>query len=219
MIDSSTEVSSNPNKDSSAPLGVILAGGPGSRIGGGKPWRKIGERRLIDLAMERLGQVCPRLVVVTGDVSAMADLDCEVIADRWPGQGPLAALVTVFLDTGCEDVLLMAVDMPLVSPSLIKLVASAAGKYQAAAPMGPRGPEPLLAYYHRSCLPAAQRLLDQGERRTRMLLDHVKGHVFPAEQVAQADPLGHSFFNVNFPEDLEKAKELATDSGFFNTLA
>ena len=75
---------------------VVLAGGPGSRLGGGKPWRTLAGRRLVDLALEQARALCPQVVLAAADCADFADLSCTVVADRWPGQGPLAALVTVF---------------------------------------------------------------------------------------------------------------------------
>lgn len=202
---------------SSQIAGVILAGGPGSRIGGNKPWRHLGSHRLIDLAIDTISQVCQEVVVSTADVAAMADLPLRIIADRWPGQGPLAAMATVFMDTDYPAIIIMAVDLPLVRPGLLRLLATAHGRHRAAAPMGPKWPEPLLCYYHRDCLPTILRMLERGERRPRMLLEAVGGHIFSQEEVRKVDPEMVSFLNVNFPEDLERAASIARESGLFDT--
>jgi molybdopterin-guanine dinucleotide biosynthesis protein A len=195
-------------EQSNLPLGVILAGGPGRRLGGGKPWRTIGGKRLIDIALCTLQSVCPDCVIVTGDAAAMADQPCPVISDRWPGQGPLAAIATALLDTEAESILVMPVDMPLVDPVLLRLIIERSKGRSAVAPMGPRGPQPLLAFYHRSCLPHALRLLEQGERRPRIFLKLVKAELISWQEVQTLDPEGAVFLNVNFPEDLEQAREM-----------
>jgi molybdopterin-guanine dinucleotide biosynthesis protein A len=197
--------------------GAVLAGGPGSRLGGGKPFKEIAGRRLIDLALKSLGRVCPQLMIVTNDVAAYAEHPCLVLADRWPGRGPLAALATAFLDSPAQGVLLMAVDMPLVRPELLAALALAHGREKALAPLGPRWPEPLLAYYSRDCLPAIMRLLEQGDRRPRMLLKAVGAELMPREEVLAHDPEGLSFMNVNFPEDLEQAEREGRLRGLFDT--
>ncbi|KIX15215.1 molybdenum cofactor guanylyltransferase [Dethiosulfatarculus sandiegensis] len=190
------------------PLGVILAGGPGRRLGGGKPWRTIGGKRLIDIALCTLQSVCPDCVIVTGDAAAMADQPCRIIADRWPGQGPLAAIATALMDTEAQEILVMPVDMPLVDPSLLRLIIERSPGQSAVAPMGPRGPQPLLALYRRSCLPHALRLLEQGERRPRIFLKLLKAGLISWQEVQDLDPKGTGFLNINFPEDLEQARQL-----------
>lgn len=198
--------------------GLVLAGGPGSRLGGGKPWRTVAGRRLLDLAGQALEQACPRVAVVALNVAAFGGLPWDVLADRWPGQGPLAALTGALLDTGAGGVLVLAVDTPLVRPALLARLAQAHGQERALAPRGPKGwPEPLLAYYSRACLPAALRLVEQGERRPRMLLKAVGASYLEAAQVAELDPEGLSFLNVNYPEDLERARQAAAQCGLFDT--
>ncbi|MBI5523836.1 MAG: NTP transferase domain-containing protein [Desulfarculus sp.] len=207
-----------PATDPGPLRGVVLAGGPGSRLGGGKPWRTVAGRRLIDLAGTALERAGLPVLVVTVDVAACAGLPWEIIADRWPGQGPLAALVTAFLDSDAGGVVLLAVDLPLVRPALLARLAAAHGLCQALAIQGPRGwPEPLLAYYSRGCLPAAQRLLDSGEGRPRMLLGAVRTSFLAPAEVARLDPEGLSFLNVNYPEDLERANQAALAGGLFDT--
>lgn len=200
-----------------APWGVVLAGGPGSRMGGGKPLKEIAGSRLIDRALDTLGVVCPRTMVVTVDVAGLADLQVPVIRDRWPGQGPLNAIATAFLDSEAESLMVMAVDLPLVDPKLLKLIITGPEEDKARAPMGEKGPQPLLAYYHRKCLPAAMRLLEEGELRTRMLLKAVGASYISREEVLKVDPDELSFLNVNYPEDLDKAYQLGRMRGLFDT--
>lgn len=197
--------------------GVVLAGGPGSRIGGDKPWRTVGGRRLIDLALEKASRICPQCLVVTGQVDQFLDLPYRVITDRWPGQGPLAAMATAFLDSQAESILLLPVDAPLLQLALLELVLKLRPGHKAVAAQGPGGIEPLLAWYSRDCLPTALRLMESGERRPRLLLDTIGARILTREEVAQADPEDLSFLNVNFPQDLEKAERIARESGNFDT--
>jgi molybdopterin-guanine dinucleotide biosynthesis protein A len=195
----------------------VLAGGPGSRMGGHKPLKEIAGRPLIDRALETLGQVCRWNLVVAVEVAELAWLPVPVIRDRWPGQGPLNAIATAFLDSEAPALIVMAVDLPLVEPKLLKLIASGHKDDKARAPMGEKGPQPLLAYYHRKCLPAAMRLLREGERKTRLLLEAVGARYIPLEEVLKVDPDQLSFFNVNYPEDLDKAYQLGRMRGLFDT--
>ncbi len=203
--------------ESEEPWGLLLAGGPGSRLGGGKPFRKLAGRRLIDLALAALGQVCPRIIISTNDVLACADLPHAILADRWPGRGPLAALATAFLDSPAPGFVVMAVDLPLVRVELLRALARGHGRCKALAPMGSRWPEPLLAYYSRSCLPAVMRLLQRGEGRVRALLGATGATIMPRAEVQALDPEGLSFLNVNYPEDLERASLEAGLRGLFDT--
>ncbi|MCB2193574.1 MAG: molybdenum cofactor guanylyltransferase [Deltaproteobacteria bacterium] len=197
--------------------GVVLAGGPGTRLGGGKPWRTLAGRRLIDLALERAGELCPQVMVAAADCADFADLPCPIVADRWPGQGPLAALVTVFLDTPATSVLLLPVDAPLMRPALLRRILELRQGQKAVCCQGPGGLEPLMAWYSRECLAWAQKMIEKGEWRLRLLLNQVNALLIDRQQVQALDPYDLSFLNVNFPQDLERAERIAAERGLFDT--
>lgn len=200
------------------PWGLVLAGGPGTRMGGAKPQRRLAGQSLAERALASLQAVCPRVVVAAQDLAPLAALPATLLRDRWPGQGPLNALITAFLDSPAPSLVVLAVDLPLVRPGLLRLLASGPEEDLARAPVGPRGwPEPLLAYYHRDALPAAQRLFQKGERRTRKLVEAVGARLMGRDECARADPEGVSFLNVNYPQDLEKARQLGRSCGLFDT--
>jgi molybdopterin-guanine dinucleotide biosynthesis protein A len=99
----------------------------------------------------------------------------------------------------------------------LELVAFGPEEDKARVLMGLRGPQPLMAYYHRKCLPAAMRLFEEGELRTRKLLQLVGARYIPMERVHELDPEELSFINVNYPEDLNKAYQLGRKRGLFDT--
>ncbi|MCF8034319.1 MAG: NTP transferase domain-containing protein [Desulfarculaceae bacterium] len=197
--------------------GAVLAGGPGRRLGGGKPWRRVAGRRLIDIALDRAQELCPQTLVVAADAAEFAELECAVLADRWPGQGPLAALATIFLDTPATSVLLLPVDAPMMRPALLKRVLELSQGQKAVAPQGPGGVEALMSWYGRDCLEPARLMLRQGERRLRLLLNRVGARIMTRQEVAAVDPDDLSFVNVNFPEDLERAEREILQRGLFDT--
>ncbi len=79
-----------------APLGVILAGGRATRMGGGdKGLRMVGERRLIDYVIDRLALQCGQLAInANGDPSRLAEFGLPILPDSLPDHpGPLAGVL------------------------------------------------------------------------------------------------------------------------------
>ena len=191
------------------PLGVVLAGGSGTRMGGDKPLKRLNGHSLVEIALERLAMVCPRQAVVAWDLDAFIHLPAELLRDRWPGEGPLGAIASALLESGAESILTLPVDLPFVSSGLLRqLAASPQMGLRAAAPMSPKGLEPLVAYFHRSCLVHALRLLQKGERRPRRLLRLVHARRYTWTEVQTWDRDGAGFMNLNTPQDLSLARAL-----------
>ena len=75
--------------------GAVLTGGAGRRMGGGKPFVEYRGRRsgvASPTALRDAG--CAPVVAVGGPRDDLAALGLDVIDDRWPGEGPLGAVVT-----------------------------------------------------------------------------------------------------------------------------
>ena len=78
------------------PLGVILAGGLATRMGGGdKGLLRLGDRSILDHVIDRLEpQVTGLALNANGDAARFADLGLPVIADSIDGfAGPLSGVL------------------------------------------------------------------------------------------------------------------------------
>src|SRR5680860_597151 len=76
-------------------VGVVLAGGQSSRMGGGdKCLQPLGGTPMLAHVVARLGPQVSRMVIsANGDLSRFATLDLPVVADSVAGyQGPLAGI-------------------------------------------------------------------------------------------------------------------------------
>lgn len=135
--------------------------------------------------------------------------DVGVVADEIAHQGPLGGLVTALKESRDDWVLAVAADMPWLQPDLIRALWDARGDAQVVVPLTDKGPEPLLALYHRDCLPVARRVLASGRRRLVAMFGELRVVEVPVEALRGADPGLVSLFNVNTPEDLIEARESA----------
>ena len=70
-------------------------------------------------------------------------------------------------------------------------------------------PEPTHALYSKACLPFIEPRLISGDLKISGFYDQVRVRYLSEEDVAALDPEFLSFFNVNTPEDLDRALSLA----------
>jgi molybdopterin-guanine dinucleotide biosynthesis protein A len=182
------------------PVGVVLAGGSGRRIGGGKAVVALDHRPLIAYPLQAVWRAL-------GNVLIVAKLDTEL--PNVPGvtvwieptepRHPLTGIVHALSLAEGRPVLVCAGDMPLVTPALIDRIAT----------MDPRGApavvasvadglQPLLACYHPAALP---RLAGAARDPAVRLRDAVAALDPLAVEVEDPDLL----FNVNTPDDLLQA--------------
>ena len=198
----------------SAPLGVILAGGRATRMGGGdKGLRMVGGRRLIDHVIDRLAPQCGGLAInANGDPSRLATFGLPVLPDSMADHpGPLAG-VLAGLDwaagQGATAIVTAAADTPFFPTDLVaRLVAGAgpSGLCLAASPdeTGRVQRHPTFGLWPVALRDDLRAALTGGLRKIVIWTDaHGAGQaVFDS---APFDP----FFNVNTPEDIVTADAL-----------
>jgi molybdopterin-guanine dinucleotide biosynthesis protein A len=136
-------------------------------------------------------------VTLVGSPERYADLGLAVIADLFPGAGPLGGILTALRHSGADWNLLVACDMPEVSAASLTglLLAAERCDGDALVPAGPSGLlEPLCAVYHRRAHAALQAAFDRGTRKVTAALEGLRTAVFPVADLA-------AYQNVNTPEE------------------
>lgn len=121
-----------------SPTGVILAGGPSTRLGRDKTRLEIemGERTmtLVDWAIERTSAVCGEVLVAarrpasepamtTASSASTTTAAVASIADG-PGRGPAAGILGAALARPGRSLLVLACDLPLVPVALLRRIAA-----------------------------------------------------------------------------------------------
>ena len=198
------------------PLGVILAGGQATRMGGGdKGLLALGGQSLLTRVIERLApQVAGLALNANGDPARFERFGLPVLADSIDGfAGPLAG-VLAGLDwaaaQGAESIVTAAADTPFFPADLVpQLQLAGEGMTHplvlAATPDPARGTvrHPTFGLWPVALRDDLREALDGGLRKVVLWTQAHEGReaVFP---VSGFDP----FFNVNTPEDLARAEGL-----------
>lgn len=201
------------------PTLVVNAGGASSRMGQSKALLPVPPAGipLIAHVIARLRPITqPGILVVANDLEMTAalsgDATVRVVTDAWEGVGPLAGIATTLTKIS-GWALVVACDLPLVSPqlcahliSLADEIDSATGApWDAVVPYTNGHAEPLHALYHRRCLPAILARIRAQEYSVHGFLDDVRTRRVEETELRAIDPNLHSFRNVNTPEEWQAA--------------
>ena len=199
----------------SAITAVILAGGQSRRLGRDKAVEPFaGEpliRRVIRRASEPVSAKSVVIVVADADRAAALPLDDDhlIAVDVFPDCGSLGGIYTGLKASPTEWSLVTACDMPFLSAPLLAHMAGLRGGVDAVVPVVDGRPEPTHALYAARCLPAIEAKLRAGQLKISGFFDDVAVRYVPEDEIREFDPELLSFFNINRPEDLARAMELA----------
>jgi len=201
-------------------VGVLLAGGRSSRMGGGdKCLRMLGGKTILARIIERLKpQVSDIVINANGDASRFAVFGAPVVADSIVGYaGPLAG-VHAGLEwvkanrPGVGHVVTMATDTPFFPSNVVRQLLQASDDSSALRiARSEAGTHYVIGLWPITFAAALEASIKQGERKVgAWTKEHGAIEVFfPPVVVAgqSVDP----FFNINAPEDLAAAEALLSE--------
>ena len=189
--------------------GFVLAGGTSRRMGRDKaqiPW---GDGTLLTHAIAQIQNVVSGVLVV-GTV-AVEKLLVPLLADRFPGVGPLAGIHAALANSSTEWNLIVAVDLPLLTPALLTWISDFRdGATQLAIiPRVKSRLQPLCAVYHRDLLPEIDAALSIQRTSIHRLLERLSTRIIEEDELIANGFSSEMFLNVNTPEDLDRAEAIA----------
>jgi len=191
------------------PLGLILAGGRATRMGGGdKGLLPLGYDTILGHVIARLApQVAALALSANGQPARLAHFALPVLPDSLPGHlGPLAGILAG-LDwaeaQGADHIVSAAADTPFLPCDLVPqliLAAESNGSALAIAATAD-GPQPTFGLWPVALRQDLRAALEAGQRKVSGWAD-AQG----AARAHFADPA--AFFNVNTPDDLARARAM-----------
>jgi molybdopterin-guanine dinucleotide biosynthesis protein A len=216
---------------------IVLAGGEGKRLGRGKIWETIGQRSLIERVIDCLAPLSDEILIVAASKSEKETLasklmgglsdvgqptplplnllrKIKVITDIYPGKGALGGLYTGLVASSSFHSLVVAADMPFLSPSLLDYLIRLSSDFDVVIPQVQGMLEPLHAVYSKDCLPWIEKQIAENNLKVSGFLDKVKVRYIGETEIDRFDAEHLSFFNVNTLADLEKAKQIAFKVSF-----
>ncbi|MDQ1612747.1 MAG: molybdenum cofactor guanylyltransferase [Pyrinomonadaceae bacterium] len=188
--------------------GFILAGGASSRMGTDKARLTLGGRTFAARVADALGAFTTKVSVVSARRDA-AGLNLPLVEDVYRDCGALGGLHAALSACRAPWAVVVSCDLPFVTGELFaRLGELRTGEADAVVPRQTDGrAQPFCALYSPArCLALAARLLGEGERRPRVLLQQARTRWVVPEELADLRDAELFFLNVNTPEDYERAR-------------
>jgi len=185
---------------------AILAGGEGSRIGGGKPLLELGGRTLMELAFNRATGWSEHAVIAVRSADQIGSLEAPCITDVEGIEGPLAGLASSLQwarRQGAAALLSLACDMPFLPDDLPSRLVHAIGGRNAAVASSGGHLHPVCTLWRSEALDDLADYCASGRKSLKGFAEHV-GYTSVEWPVRPYDP----FFNINRPKDLAFARTM-----------
>ncbi|HEX7071775.1 MAG TPA: molybdenum cofactor guanylyltransferase [Rhodothermales bacterium] len=159
--------------------GLILAGGRASRFGGDKVLHPVDGVPMLVRVHDVLAPLVRRVWISVARERNDLPVDAPQVVDLYADAGPLAGLHAGLLATDAPAVLVLAVDLPSITPEVMRRIRDAeAGPDVPVVARGTDGRlQPLCGRYPRTVLPVIAARLEAGRRSVHGLLEVAPGPV------------------------------------------
>ncbi len=190
--------------------GVILAGGLSTRYGGrNKALLRVGGERILDRLFEVFDGLFAEILLVTNRPEEFLEWDAFIVTDLFSARSSLTGIHTGLFYAGQPHAFFAACDTPFLQRGVIEAVLERVEPaVDLVIPRSAAGLEPLCAAYSKRCLRAVEDHLRRGLFKIQWALAGKKIREVPEAVLRERDPDLRSFFNINRPEDLDRAERL-----------
>ncbi|WP_337845932.1 molybdenum cofactor guanylyltransferase [Thermus sp.] len=181
--------------------GAVLAGGLSKRFGEDKALYPYRGKPLLLWVLESLSGAGERFIVANRPYEGFG---VSVHPDLRPGADSLSGLHTALVQARFPWVAVAACDLPFLTRAYWDYLyeRALASPYPVVVPVNPEGHlEPLMALYHKDCLPQVEWQLEAGDFLLRRVMETLGATYLPAEEVVERfGPL--VYLNANRKEEL-----------------
>ena len=192
---------------------IVLVGGQSSRMGRPKAALDFGGIPLLTRIVIELKRRFDEIVIVAAPVSTgqprIEIPGLKIVHDETAFAGPLDALRRGLdtLDHGVAFV--CSCDLPLLNSNVAMELVAMLDDFDAVIPEVGGKLQPLHAAYRKQCARAIETLAPSGEKRLTVAARSINARRVDENELRRIDPELRSFFNVNTPEDYQRALKLA----------
>lgn len=195
--------------------GIILSGGKSSRMGFNKSLLKLGDKTLIERAVDLMSGCFEKNILITNEPELYGFLDLEMFEDIIPNLGPLSGIHSGLVNSKTEKNFVISCDMPIMRSDIVNYIANFKSDKQIVLPYDGKKIQQLCGVYSKSIANAAEQILrgaelDSSSKRSKSsvfeLLNKVEHQVVDVSEL----PFFNStlFLNMNNSDDYRKVLEL-----------
>ncbi len=177
--------------------------------GRNKAFLRLSGRHFLDCLLTTLSSLFSECMIVTREPALYHQFNMKIVVDQLHIRSPLTGIHAALKAMSSDFAFVTGCDAPLLKPEVVKvlidtivpdvdIVVPASGSYY----------QPLCALYSKRCADTIAKHLMKGDVKIDHIFNEVRLKTVPYARLKAADPQLISFFNINTPEDLQKAASL-----------
>ena len=195
--------------------GVLLAGGESRRMGRDKAGIELDGVTTAKRTIDAFRPLFADIFAVSKTTGRFDDLGCREVADIFDEMGAMVGVLTALGEAKTDYIFVAACDMPFIDRDVVELIVSKGVGFQVALPLISGKGDPLHALYSKECFDRMLAFMKKEGKSLNRFIESLPGdqvrHI-SEDEIREVDPGALSLFNMNTPEDLERARKLSDRS-------
>lgn len=187
---------------------IVLAGGKSTRMGSDKALIMVNEQRMLEATVKHLSKLFPKVLVSASD-NTYEDIGVPVVSDLYKASGPLGGIHAGLNYSDYYTNFFCACDMPFVDTNLARYMVESVKGFDAVVPKIGDYYQPLFAVYTKNCIEPIENRIMAGRNKISSLYEQIKTRFLELDELTKFGNPDTMFFNVNTPDDLQTAKDMA----------
>jgi len=179
--------------------GIILAGGKSTRMGTDKALLKLGDKSLLEAAIDICKPVC-KSIIISSNNPEHGKFGYPMVNDEIKDCGPIGGIFSCLKKSMTDWNFVISVDTPNVTVEFIRFLTNQTESYDVVVPVHHDEKEPLIALYHKNCIPVIETQLALHQFKIQYLINLLNTRFSDTNQWVEKVPF--LFKNLNNPEDL-----------------
>jgi len=190
--------------------GAILAGGKSTRMKFHKAFAEIKGKLVIEIIIDKFTQYFEETIIISNEPYLFHRFGLPVYSDIYPYLGPVAGIHTALERAVFDPVYVLGCDMPFINMKMVDYMIGLIGDYDTVVTRMNSALQPTAAVYSKQCVPIFQEYLENERLKlTRIVEEEMNSLIIDEDQLKLFGPLNEQLFNVNDPQALEHARNMA----------
>ena len=155
-------------------------------------------KTLLENAIEICKPVC-QTIIISSNYPKHEIFGYKIIPDEIKNCGPLGGIYSCLKKSKTNLNFIISVDSAFVTEDFVQFLISESEKFDAVIPIHENGKEPLVALYHKNCVPVIQEKIELKDYKMHNLLNVLNTKFINVDSWVKKYPF--IFKNLNRPED------------------
>ncbi|MGI6453845.1 MAG: molybdenum cofactor guanylyltransferase [Syntrophomonadaceae bacterium] len=189
--------------------GVILAGGKSSRMNFNKAFAYVGDKTVIEIICAKFASFFSETIIISNQPHLYQKYCDKVFVDIYPGRGPMSGIHAAIYHSSNDAIFVLGCDMPFVNMQIVSYLISQLNGYDCVIPRVDGYLQTTCGLYTKKCYPVLTECLEKNKLKLSLTFAQLHTRLVEEEELAPWGNIRESFFNLNDPDTLKKAREIS----------